>query len=38
MNNEEKELKIKAIIDFRYGIIAELLNPYLLRRIPIVVI
>ena len=32
MNNEEKELKIKTIIDFRYGIIAELHNPYLNRK------
>jgi putative transposase len=31
VKNEEKELKNKTIIDFRYGIIAELLNPYLNR-------
>lgn len=31
MKNVKKELRNKTVIDFRYGIIAELLNPYLNR-------
>jgi len=31
MKNEKKEFKNNAVIDFRYGVIAELLNPYLNR-------
>lgn len=31
MNTDEKEAKISLITEFRYGVIAELTNPYLLR-------
>ena len=31
MDNEQREHKAQAIMDFRYSIIAELLNPYLSR-------
>jgi hypothetical protein len=31
MKIEEREAKINLITEFRYGVIAELTNPYLLR-------
>ena len=31
MNTEQQEQKAQRIMDFRYSIIAELLNPYLSR-------
>ena len=31
MSKEQEEKKAEAIMDFRYSIIAELLNPYLVR-------